>query len=131
MLSEKKSHMAQAQIDFLGMHFSQGNYNPDPNQIQQLLGIINFIRDFISQASHHIRTDEQTRAVKAFKRLTQAPPPLKISGQDKRIFKQALVIFIRAQYASKKMTRRHIITAGKLVVRPNLLSNIITLLTKR
>ena len=116
MLSEKKSHMAQAQIDFLGMHFSQGNYNPGPyitqelssfpddnlttKQIQQFLGIIKFIHDFIPQASHHTSqlskmlkkknsphawTDEQTRAVKAPKRLAQAPPQLKIPGQGKHI----------------------------------------------
>ena len=116
MLSKKKSHMAQAQIDFLGMHFSQGNYNPGPHitqelfnfpddnlttkQIQQFLGIIKFIHDFIPQASHHTSqlskmlkkknnphawTDEQTRAVKALKRLAQAPPPLKILGQGKHI----------------------------------------------
>jgi hypothetical protein len=63
MLSEKKSQIAQTEIDFLGMHFSQGKYQPQPHivqellnfpdenltikQIQQFLGIINYIRDFI------------------------------------------------------------------------------------
>ena len=89
MLLEKKSHLAQTQIDFLGMYFSQGRYNPGPhitqelstNQIQQFMGIVNFICDFIPQAFHHtsqlsmlkkknglhIWTDEQTKAVKALK----------------------------------------------------------------
>ena len=63
MLSEKKIHLAQSQIDFLGMHFFQGTYQPQPHiaqellnfpdenlivkQIQPFLGIVNYIRDFI------------------------------------------------------------------------------------
>ena len=63
MLSERKSQLGQTEIDFLGMHFSQGKYQPQPHiaqellnfpdenltvkQIQQFLGIINYIRDFL------------------------------------------------------------------------------------
>ena len=65
MLSEKKIQLAQSQIDFLGMHFSRGTYQPQPHiaqellnfpdefltvkQIQQFLGIVNYIRDFIRE----------------------------------------------------------------------------------
>ena len=34
MLSEKKSQLAQTQIDFLGMYFSQGEYNFGPHITQ-------------------------------------------------------------------------------------------------
>ena len=69
MLSEKKIQLAQSQIDFLGMHFSQGTYKPQPHiaqellnfpdenltvkQIQQFLGIVNYIRDFIPRAAQY------------------------------------------------------------------------------
>ncbi|KAI9195672.1 hypothetical protein LWI28_017115 [Acer negundo] len=69
MLSEKKSVIGQTQIDFLGMHISDGQYRPGPylavqlldfpdshlttKQVQQFLGIVNFIRDFLPQVSRY------------------------------------------------------------------------------
>lgn len=69
MLSEKKSQIVQTEIDFLGMHFSQGKYQPQPHiaqellnfpdenltvkQIQQFLGIINYIRNFIPKLARY------------------------------------------------------------------------------
>ncbi|WJX33005.1 hypothetical protein P8452_21263 [Trifolium repens] len=96
------------------MHFSQGRYQPqlhiaqellnfpDENltvkQIQQFLGIINYIRDFIpklakytSPLSQLLRKNpppwgtKQTEAVKALKKIAQTPPALKIPGDGKRI----------------------------------------------
>ena len=44
MLSEKKIQLAQSQIDFLGMHFSRGTYQPQPHIAQELL---NFPDEFL------------------------------------------------------------------------------------
>ncbi|RDY09252.1 hypothetical protein CR513_06399, partial [Mucuna pruriens] len=114
MFSEKKIHLAQSKIDFLGMHFSQGIYQPQPHiaeellkfpdqsltvkQIQQFLGIVNYIRDFIphvakytSPLSKLLKKDpppwglEQTQAIQELKKIVQSPPALKIPGEGKRI----------------------------------------------
>ncbi|WJX18453.1 hypothetical protein P8452_08249 [Trifolium repens] len=114
MLSEKKSQIAQTEIDFLGMHFSQGRYQPQPHiaqellnfpdenltvkQIQQFLGIINYIRDFIPKLAKYTNPlsqllrknppswrTKQTEAVKALKKIAQTPPALKNPGDGKRI----------------------------------------------
>jgi len=114
MLSEKKIHLAQLEIDFLGMHFSQGTYQPQPyiaqellkfpdcfltiKEIQQFLGILNYIRDFIPKVARYtsplfrlLKKDpppwgiEQTRAVSEIKKIAQHPPALKIPGNGKRI----------------------------------------------
>nr|KYP46018.1 polyprotein [Cajanus cajan] len=69
MFSEKKIQLAQQEIYFLGMKFSQGTYQPQPHiaeellnfpeenlsvkQIQQFLGIINYIRDFIPKIARY------------------------------------------------------------------------------
>nr|KYP68911.1 polyprotein [Cajanus cajan] len=69
MFLEKKIQLAQQEIDFLGMKFSQGTYQPQPHiaeelfnfpeenitvkQIQQFLGIINYIRDFIPRVARY------------------------------------------------------------------------------
>jgi len=37
MLAEKKIHLAQAEDDFLGMHFSHGAYQPHPHIAKELL----------------------------------------------------------------------------------------------
>jgi len=37
MLSAKKMVLAQKEIDFLGMHFVQGEYSPGPHICQELL----------------------------------------------------------------------------------------------
>ncbi|KAL5813034.1 hypothetical protein ACOSQ3_027984 [Xanthoceras sorbifolium] len=63
MLSGKKNFIAQQEIDFLGMHISHGTYSLGPHiahellkfpdsqlsreQIQQFLGTVNYIRDFL------------------------------------------------------------------------------------
>lgn len=83
MLSKKKSQIAQTEIDFLGMHFSQGKYQPQPHiaqellnypdenltikQIQQFLGIINYIRDFIPKLTKYTSPLSQL--------LKKNPPP--------------------------------------------------------
>ncbi|KAH9671305.1 hypothetical protein KPL70_017323 [Citrus sinensis] len=71
MLSAKKSTITTNSIEFLGMTIKDGHYQPGkhiaqelihfPNQnlskrqIQQFLGIINYIRDFIPHVDHHTR----------------------------------------------------------------------------
>ena len=66
-LSWRKFQIGTTKVDFLGMHFSQGKYVPQPyiveelpkfldenmtiKQIQQFLGILNYIRDFIPYIS--------------------------------------------------------------------------------
>lgn len=69
MLSEQKSFLTQSSIDFLGLHIHDGVYQPGAHltqelikffnenlsqkHIQQFLGIINYVRDFIHQVAHH------------------------------------------------------------------------------
>ena len=71
MLSAKKSTIATHNIEFLRMTIKDGHYQPgkhiaqelihfpDQNlskgQIQQFLGIINYIRDFIPHVDYHTR----------------------------------------------------------------------------
>ncbi|RDX83586.1 hypothetical protein CR513_35475, partial [Mucuna pruriens] len=114
MFSEKKIHLAQSEIDFLGMHFSQGSYQPQPHiaeellkfpdqslivkQIQQFLRIVNYIRDFIPHVARYtsplsklLKKDpppwgpEQTQAIQELKKIAQSPPALKIPGEEKHI----------------------------------------------
>ncbi|KAH9769471.1 hypothetical protein KPL71_012012 [Citrus sinensis] len=82
MLSAKKSTIATNNIEFLGMVIKDGHYQPGKHiaqellyfpdqqlskrQIQQFLGIINYIRDFIPH-------------------IAQNPPPLKLITDGKRI----------------------------------------------
>ena len=114
MLSEKKIQLAQSQNDLLGMHFFRGTCQPQPQiaqellnfldefltvkQIQQFLGIVNYIRDFIPRAAQYTSSlskllkknsspwsKEQTIAVKELKKVAQNPPALKIPGTDQKI----------------------------------------------
>nr|KYP41902.1 polyprotein [Cajanus cajan] len=114
MFLEKKIQLSQQEIDFLGIKFSQGTYQPQPHiakellnfpeekltvrKIQQFLGIINYIRDFIPKVvrytnplSKMLKKDsppwgpEQTQAVQEIKKIAQNPPASKIPGNGKRI----------------------------------------------
>ncbi|RYR41952.1 hypothetical protein Ahy_A08g038396 [Arachis hypogaea] len=114
MLSAKKSSIAKKRIEFLGMVFEDGFFQPgehiakglinfpDENmtvkQVQQFLGIVNYIRDFIPDVTKHTSQlskllqkkpppwgPEQTTAVKTLKKIAQDPPPLKIPNTGKRI----------------------------------------------
>ncbi|RDX66833.1 hypothetical protein CR513_54358, partial [Mucuna pruriens] len=96
------------------MHFFQGSYQPQPHiaeellkfpdksltvkQIQQFLGIVNYIRDFIpnvaiytSPLSKLLKKDplswgpDQTKPIQELKRIAQSPPALKIPEEGKRI----------------------------------------------
>eukprot|EP00257_Ricinus_communis_P017936 XP_015576507.1 uncharacterized protein LOC107261471 [Ricinus communis] len=107
MLSEKKSIIGQQEIEFLGMHFKDGQYTygpyltkeldyfPDENlsvkQIHQFLGILNYVRDAIPHLSNYtchlskmLKKDpspwgtEQITAVQRLKELAHNPPPLTI-----------------------------------------------------
>ncbi|WVY94484.1 hypothetical protein V8G54_033572 [Vigna mungo] len=114
MLTEKKIHLAQSEINFLGMHFSKGFYQPQKHiaeellkfpdhslttkQIQQVLGIRNYIRDFIPKAARYTGPlskllkkntppwrREQTEAVQQIKKIAQDPPALKIPDEGNKI----------------------------------------------
>ncbi|KAH9716904.1 hypothetical protein KPL71_021631 [Citrus sinensis] len=114
MLSEKKSNIAKESIDFLGMVITNGHYQPGPHiatkllkfpntnltkkHIQQFLGIINYVRDFIprvaihtSQLSRMVKKQyppwgpAQTEAVKQLKVIAQSPPPLRIPTTGQRV----------------------------------------------
>ena len=107
MLSAKKSTIATNNIEFLGMTIKEDHYQlgkhiaqelihfPDQNlskrQIQQFLGIINYIRDFISHVDHHTCqlsvllkknppswNNNHTLAVTTLKQIAQNLPPLKL-----------------------------------------------------
>ncbi|KAH9769556.1 hypothetical protein KPL71_012047 [Citrus sinensis] len=114
MLFEKKSSIAKESIDFLGMVITNGHYQPGPDittellkfpdtnltkkQIQQFLGIVNYVRDFIpkvaihtSQLSYMLKKQcppwgpTQTKAIKQLKVIAQSPPPLRIPTTGQRI----------------------------------------------
>lgn len=114
MLSARKMIVGQPKIEFLGMKLFQGQYQAQPNivqellkfpdeqltgvQIQQLLSIINYLRDFIPYVlkltrplSTMLRKDAptwlhaQTEAVKQLKKVMQDLPPLQIPTDRKRI----------------------------------------------
>ena len=79
---------------------------PDTNltlkQIQQFLGIINYVRDFIPRCANHTSQlskllkkqvaynwgPDQTAAVKALKEISKNPPPLKIPEKDSSLILQ-------------------------------------------
>ncbi|KAH9763352.1 hypothetical protein KPL70_001139 [Citrus sinensis] len=114
MLSEKKSNIGKEFIDFLGMVLKDDHYHPGPHiaveslkfpdidltkkQIQQFLGIVNYVRDFIPKVAVHTSQlscmlkkssppwgPAQTTAVKQLKKIAQSPPPLKIPTTGQRI----------------------------------------------
>ena len=114
MLSAKKSTIATDNIEFLGMIIKDGHYQPGKHiaqellhfpdqqlskkQVQQFLGIINYIRDFIPHVDHYTRhlsallkkkppawNDDHTNAVTTLKKIAQNPPPLKLIADGKRI----------------------------------------------
>ncbi|KAH9727785.1 hypothetical protein KPL70_008797 [Citrus sinensis] len=114
MLSAKKSTIATDNIAFLGMIIKDGHYQPGKHiaqellhfpdqqlskrQIQQFLGIINYIRDFLPHVDHHTHhlsallkkkppewNADHTRAVTTLKQIAQNPPPLKLITDGKRI----------------------------------------------
>nr|QJS95220.1 polyprotein [Petunia vein clearing virus] len=114
MLSAKKMILAQNKIQFLGMDFADGTFSPaghislelqkfpDTNlsvkQIQQFLGIVNYIRDFIPEVTEHISPLSdmlkkkppawgkcQDNAVKQLKQLAQQVKSLHIPSEGKKI----------------------------------------------
>ncbi|KAH9801892.1 hypothetical protein KPL71_001193 [Citrus sinensis] len=114
MLSAKKSAIATDNIEFLGMIIKDGHYEPGKHiaqellhfldqqlsrkQVQQFLGIINYIRDFIPHVdryTHHLSAllkkkppewnADHTNAVTTLKKIAQNLPPLKLITNGKRI----------------------------------------------
>ncbi|KAK4390274.1 polyprotein [Sesamum angolense] len=114
MLSNKKSFIGQPNIDFLGMKLVDGRYQPGPHitqellkfpeenlttkEIQQFLGIVNYIKDFIPECSQYTSQlskllkkepppwgQAQTMALQKLKQVCQQPLPLKIPGTGYRI----------------------------------------------
>ncbi|KAH9697790.1 hypothetical protein KPL71_023757 [Citrus sinensis] len=114
MLSAKKSIIAIDNVEFLGMIIKDGHYQPGKHiaqellhfpdqqlskrQIQQFLGIINYIRDFIPHVDHYTHhlsallkkkppewNADHTFAVTTLKQIAQNPPPLKLITDGKRI----------------------------------------------
>lgn len=99
MLSEKKSSIGQNQIEFIGMRFSNGQYHHGPHiaeevlkfpdqlsykEVQQFLGIVNYLKKFIPQSSKHTSllsrmlrknasswSQKQTAAVQHLKKVCQ------------------------------------------------------------
>ena len=114
MLSEKKMIIGQSSIDFLGVNISDGKYVLQPHivaslgefpdrltsakQIQQFLGIVNYMLDFIPKISKYRNSLAQllkksppewnsilTKAFQQLKKLAEKLPPLQIPGTSKRI----------------------------------------------
>ncbi|KAH9680076.1 hypothetical protein KPL71_026409 [Citrus sinensis] len=114
MLSAKKCIIATDNVEFLGMIIKDGHYQPGKHiaqellhfpdqqlskrQIQQFLGIINYIRDFIPHVDHYTHhlsallkkkppewNADHTFAVTTLKQIAQNPPPLKLITDGKCI----------------------------------------------
>ena len=114
MLSEKKMVVGQSSIDFLGVNISDGKYILQPHiasslgefpnklinakQIQQFLGIVNYMLDFIPKVSRYKNCLAQLlkksppecnsahiETVQQLKRLSEKLPPLQIPRLGKRI----------------------------------------------
>ena len=114
MLSEKKMVIGQTSIEFLGMTISDRKYTLQPyiasslkefpnklssaKQIQQFLGIVNYMFDFIPKISKYRNCLTQLlkknppewnslhmEAIQQLKKLAEKFPPLQIPGLGKRI----------------------------------------------
>ncbi|KAH9734764.1 hypothetical protein KPL71_017492 [Citrus sinensis] len=110
----RKEKQYRQGFDFLGMVIKDGQYQPGPHiaiellkfpdihlnrkQIQQFLGIVNYVRDFIPKVTIHTSQlsrmlkkkcppwgPAQTEAVKQLKVIAQSPPPLRIPTNGHRI----------------------------------------------
>ena len=113
MLSEKKSTIRKPEIEFLGMNISNGQYRPGPHlaiqlldfpdfdfnvkQVQQFLGIVNYIKDFIPHAGHYTSvlspllkkhppswSSCHIEVVIKLKKIAQSPPTLAIPSTDRK-----------------------------------------------
>ena len=114
MLSQKKMVIVQSFINFLGVNILDGRYTLQPHiaaslgefpnkltsakQIQQFLGIINYMSNFIPKISRYRNFLAQllkksppdwnsihTEAIQQLKKLAEKLPPLQIPGLGKRI----------------------------------------------
>ncbi|KAG8492316.1 hypothetical protein CXB51_009828 [Gossypium anomalum] len=114
MLSERTMQINKSEIQFLGMDIKEGKYSPGPHiaqellkfpsknfsfkQIQQFIGIVNYVRDFIPKVSKYTNplrkllkkdpppwSSSQTKALQRLKELSQDLPHLKIPSDGKRI----------------------------------------------
>nr|GEU88583.1 putative reverse transcriptase domain, viral movement protein [Tanacetum cinerariifolium] len=125
MLLEKKMEVGVTTIQFLDMEISDGKYQPQPHvaqellkfpdelssqkMIQQFLGLVNYMADFLPKLSHHTAwlfpmlknnpsqwTSRQIDAVKAIKSLAEKIPPLKIPASSKKeSYRQMQVMSVR------------------------------------
>ncbi|KAH9698107.1 hypothetical protein KPL71_023885 [Citrus sinensis] len=114
MLSDKKSTIATDTVEYLGMQIKNGFYPPGPHiaqellhfpdkdftkkQVQQFLGIINYIRDFLPHVDQQTSIlsallkknpiswdSSHTTVVQQLKQIAQNLPKLKIMTYGKRI----------------------------------------------
>ncbi|PKI67620.1 hypothetical protein CRG98_012000 [Punica granatum] len=114
MLSEKKMVIAQREINFLGIQLTNGQYQSEPHvaqellkypeesltkkQIQQFLGTVNYLRDFLPKITKLTRPLEkmlkkdnpawdlnQTKAIQELKAQLQSLHPLQIPSTGKRV----------------------------------------------
>ncbi|XP_070046905.1 uncharacterized mitochondrial protein AtMg00860-like [Nicotiana tomentosiformis] len=106
--------LAQKEIDFLGMHFVQGANSAGPHicqellkfpytslttkQIQQFLGVVNYVRDFIPNISTYIspltemlkknapsRGKKQDEAVREIKEISKNVKPIYIPSEEENM----------------------------------------------
>ncbi|KAL2519014.1 putative reverse transcriptase domain [Abeliophyllum distichum] len=114
MLAQKKMQIGVNEVDFIGMHIKNGQYSLQPHigqellkfsdsnlskkEIQQFLGIVNYMADFIDHLSTVIKplqnmlkknappwTDEQTKAIQLIKQKVHSLPALSIPNDGKII----------------------------------------------
>ena len=136
--------MGQSSIDFLGVNISDGKHTLQPHiasslgkfpdkltntkQIQQFLGIVNYMSDFIPKVSRYRNCLAQllkksppewncthTEAVQQLKRLSEKLPPLQILGPGKQILQTNASDEYWAAALLKKLMAKGIFAATKVV----------------
>ncbi|KAK4380998.1 polyprotein [Sesamum angolense] len=158
-LKTRKSFIGQPNIDFLEMKFINGRYQPGlhitqellkfpeenltTKEIQQFLGIVNYIKDFIpecsrytSQLSKLLRKEPppwgqaQTMALQKLKQVCLQPLPLKIPGTGHRILQTDASNEFWVPYLLKKKTGRNT-SVDMLVVNSKTMRNTTMQSTRR
>ncbi|KAJ9547120.1 hypothetical protein OSB04_019663 [Centaurea solstitialis] len=144
MLSEKKMEIGVTSVNFFGMNIADGKYQPQPHiaqelhkfpdeltrpkEIQQFLGLVNYMADFLPKLSTHTVhlfpmleknpppwSETQTLAVRAIKQLADVMPPLKIPATtEKRILQTdasdeywGAVLLVQDEHNVRRICEQH------------------------
>ena len=144
LLSEKKMIIGQSSIDFLGVNISNRKYNLQPHivvslgefpdkltsakQIQQFLGIVNYMSNFIPKISKYRNCLAQllkkspprwnsvhTEVVQQLKKLAKELPLYRFWDQANKYCRQMQVINTGRQLSLKKWMAKEVFMVIKVV----------------